>query len=199
MTTDTMENTSAEFVGRGVDEYTQDVFTRGIHSAAPYVIQNSSSIAAKVSAVKWSGGAFASFAGAVKQAVSLDSILTNPYIEKAVKRLSSFADYDEDWNGEGAAAPVGESLAAAASFLAKLEPWHPRPIATLSSEGNCVIEFYDDQNSDFWGSITFTSATDVEIYVSSKILNAGNFYEGPLGSPKSLRLLSNGLQITLKP
>lgn len=125
---------------------------------------------------------------------TLDDVLTNSHIAKAENRLAVLATYEDDWDGEGAAAPVASTVKEAANFLKRLEPWHPRPVATLSDEGCAVIEFYDDDRQDFWGSITFLEDGRVDIYASGK-----SSLEGFLSDPKVLRLLSDGLQITLAP
>ena len=195
MSIDTLEKTDAEFVGRSANQLLREAFLQALASSSRQIF--TSTFQAK------SGERFlrrsSRFADQTCALEPLDGILDSVYISKAADRLAEFSSYDEDWNGEGASAPLKESIREAGNFLRRLEPWHPRPVASLSSEGFAVIEFYDDENDSFWGSITFLGDENVEIYVSDSILSESNFFEGGLRDKAALMLLSNGLQITLKP
>lgn len=195
MSIDTLEKTDADFVGRPAEELLQEAFLRALASST----RNISMATFHAKSVERFLRRSSIFADQARPWESLDSILDNVYIAKAASRLAEFSSYEEDWNGEGASAPLKESIREAGNFLRRLEPWHPRPVATLSSDGCAVLEFYDDENDRFWGAITFHGGESVEIYVSESLLNEGNFFEGSLKDPAALRLLSNGLQITLKP
>ncbi|MDH0873648.1 hypothetical protein [Agrobacterium pusense] len=192
MTSDTIEKSTTEFAHCVVSEDRKTVSFSNFAS----VVQERWAATSRGYKL---GKRTSQFSDQTPSSESLDSILNNPYIEKAALRLIAFASYQEDWNGEGASAPESSSLRAAGNFLKRLEPWHPRPIAALTSEGSVVLEFYDDESDAFWGSITFVEDEKVEVYVSSDIIPTGNFIEGSLKNADVLRLLSNGLQITLTP
>lgn len=194
MSTETKEKTKAEFVGTASD------INLLRESYARVLLSGSNAIAEPqfhTGDIRWSLSVARRFRDTFESArktESLDNVLTNIYIEKAERRLSDFSTYGDDWDGEGAAAPIVDSIREASSFLKRLEPWHPRPVATLNDEGYAVIEFYDDHSNEFWGSITFLDDGCVYVYTSKTAS-----LEGDLNAAEIHQLLSNGLQITLKP
>lgn len=128
-----------------------------------------------------------------KLSVSSFSIDT---IEHACARLSSFQQYEEDWDGEGGKKPNAALITAAMTFVRRLEPWHPSPTATLDAKGRPVIEFHDD-DSKIFGKVRFLDTQLVEIFAMSPN-DEGALIEEPLESDKSRRFLSDELQITLR-
>src|SRR5262249_18801031 len=78
-------------------------------------------------------------------------------IEDSLARLKEFGAYPNDWDSNGALAPTKDAINAALLYLTLLQPWHPAPLATLSREGEPVLEF-DDGNA--FSSIRFRQQDD---------------------------------------
>jgi hypothetical protein len=127
----------------------------------------------------------------------IESALRTADIEHASARLKELGQLRDDWDGEGALAPNPDAIGGAIAFLNRLQPWHPRPIAGLDSEGNPVIEFHDDDTSLF-GKVRFIASDTVEMFYAYGNLTT-EFLEGPLHSEPVLKFLSDQLQITLLP
>lgn len=197
MSLDILESTDTIFVGETV----QKAMMKYRRAREPLAERNSAR--RQSSSIWWAvidGGA-SKPSNDLTRTEPLNPILINSFIDRALGRLEEFSAYEEDWDGEGASAPLIDAIEGAVAFLQKLEPWHPRPVATVSSEGNAVIEFYDDgDNDDYWGSVTFYDHDTVEIYLSSVLrVDGDRFFVGKLSSGEALRILSNGLQITVRP
>lgn len=193
LSTELKDKTRSEFIGTACDvSLVRDAYARVLHSGANAVNEPRF----HTGDTRWTVF-YSSFRDSFDTARSnetLDTVLTTAYIAKAERRLAALSTYEEDWDGEGAAAPIASSIKDASNFLKRLEPWHPRPVATLNDEGYAVLEFYDDGSNDFWGSITFLEDGQVYAYASGD-----GSIEGHVNDREVLRLLSNGLQITLKP
>jgi hypothetical protein len=109
-------------------------------------------------------------------------------IEHSVSRLREFGKYMDDWDSNGAVAPKQEAIDVALQFLTSLEPWHPAPFATVSRQGEPVIEF-EDSSIGFFGSIRFLSDRSVELY--SKINDEpSRFVAGDIRSEAVTHFLS---------
>jgi hypothetical protein len=130
------------------------------------------------------------------ESLAIESALRTS-IEHASARLKRFESYESDWDGEGAPVPDMDAIGAAQSFLRRLQPWHPHPLATLDSEGHPVIEVHDDE-ADLFGTIRFISSSEVEMLSAAPNVEA-TFLEGELDSPEVAEFLSNQFQITLRP
>jgi hypothetical protein len=113
----------------------------------------------------------------------------------AIARFKTFARYADDWDDRGAKAPNQEAIDGAMQFLSNLQPWHPAPFATIDREGNAVIEL-NDASTNYFGSIIFSSATCVELYVRRGDRPSA-FFEGDVGSADARHFLSAEMQISL--
>ncbi|MDR7118396.1 hypothetical protein [Caulobacter sp. BE254] len=79
----------------------------------------------------------------------------------ALRELASFAALRENWDGNGAACPIHESLQSAASFLellSKARDWQP----SLHADGRAVLEL--DEPSAYV-EIVFGPKRQISVYV----------------------------------
>ena len=115
--------------------------------------------------------------------------------EHAIARFKNFALLQDDWDDRGALAPGQDAIDAAMKFISNLQPWHPTPFATIDREGHAVIEL-NDPTTNYFGSITFLSATQVELYVHRGD-RPSIFFEGDLSSREARKFLRVEMQIAL--
>jgi len=114
-------------------------------------------------------------------------------VERSIARLKAFTKYHSDWDANGAAAPDFAAIDVALQYLTLLEPWHARPLATLSRRGEPVLEF-EDGASGLFGSIRFVGDRSVELYVKEKD-TPSLFLEGDLASPEVSAFLSDQMKL----
>jgi hypothetical protein len=114
-------------------------------------------------------------------------------VERSIGRLKAFAKYRSDWDAHGSAAPDSAAINVALQYLTLLEPWHPRPLATLSRSGEPVLEFVDSA-SGLFGSVRFVSDRSVELYLKEKD-SPSLFFEGDLASPEVNAFLSDQMKL----
>ncbi|MGY3238148.1 hypothetical protein ACVWZ4_001195 [Bradyrhizobium sp. USDA 4472] len=98
--------------------------------------------------------------------------------DRGIARLRDFRGYNEDWDGNGAAAPSQTAIDRAISYVAELEPWHPAPLTTLGRDGSAILEFEED---GMFNSITFLPDDNVELY-SKADGEPSQFVSGPPNS-----------------
>jgi hypothetical protein len=91
------------------------------------------------------------------------SYARNDVVERGIARLKTFGDYSDDWDSNGAVAPKQRSINSALQYITTVQPWHPAPFATLSRNGEPIIEF-EDSDIGFFGSIRFLENDEVELY-----------------------------------
>jgi hypothetical protein len=115
--------------------------------------------------------------------------------EHAIARFKNFALLQDDWDDRGTLSPGRDAIDAAMKFISNLQPWHPTPFATIDREGHPVIEL-NDPTTNYFGSITFLSATQVELYVHRGD-RPSIFFEGDLSSPEARKFLRVEMQIAL--
>ncbi len=105
-------------------------------------------------------------------------------IESSLDRLKEFGAYENDWDSSGAMAPQREAINAALQYLTNLQPWHPSPLATLTREGEPVLEFDD---GDCFSSMRFRSEPGqgviVELYTRPSKDGPSQYDEGVIGAP----------------
>jgi hypothetical protein len=100
-------------------------------------------------------------------------------IEDSLARLKEFGAYPDDWDSNGALAPTKKGINAALLYLTLLQPWHPSPFATLSREGDPVLEFDD---GDTFSSIRFrrlddTPNSDLLIELYKRLADGSSTYD----------------------
>jgi hypothetical protein len=122
-------------------------------------------------------------------------------IEDSLARLRQFGAYPDDWDSNGALAPTKDAINAALLYLTLLQPWHPTPLATLSREGDTVLEF-DDGNA--FSSIRFRRQDDdnpnaallIELY--KRLADGSSSYdEGLVTDPKVNDFLRDTLKLPM--
>lgn len=86
-----------------------------------------------------------------------------PAVERSVARLKQFRSYPANWDDRDAEAPNPKAIDEAISYLSRLEPWHPAPLATMNTDGLPVLEF-EDVGTNTFSSITFLGHGNVELY-----------------------------------
>lgn len=98
-------------------------------------------------------------------------------IEHGMARLTRFARYQADWDSRGAAAPMARAVDAALRYLTFLQSWHPNPLATISRDGEAILEFDDN---DAFSSIRFRDDNGliVELYRRPKNSQQSVYQEG---------------------
>jgi hypothetical protein len=94
-------------------------------------------------------------------------------VEHGMARLKRFAKYKADWDSRGAAAPMSLAINAALRYLTFLQSWHPNPLATISRDGEAILEFDDN---DAFSSIRFRDDHGLIV----------ELYRRPKGSQQSL-------------
>jgi len=129
--------------------------------------------------------------------LAITSALRTADIEHASARLKSFKAFPDDWDGENGMSPDEDVIDSAIVFLQRLQPWHPRPLSSLDSYGNPVVEFRDEETGLF-GKVRFTSTDKVEMFVVIGE-NEPEFLEGNVASVDVVQFLSDQFQITLQP
>jgi hypothetical protein len=99
-------------------------------------------------------------------------------IEHGMARLKRFGSYQADWDSRGAVAPMTRAIDAALRYLTFLQAWHPNPLATISRDGEAVLEFDDN---DAFSSIRFRDDDGlmVELYRRPKNSQHSVYQEGP--------------------
>jgi len=110
-------------------------------------------------------------------------------IENSIARLREFGKYHDDWDGNGANAPSQDAIDLALQFLTSLEPWHPVPFATMSRQGDPVIEF-EEHSTGVFSSIRFLDDRSVELYSKANKEAPSLFVTGEIGSPKVTEFLA---------
>lgn len=116
-------------------------------------------------------------------------------VEHAIARFKRFALLQDDWDDRGAVAPDQRAIDAAMRFVVNLQPWHPAPFATVDSEGHPVIEL-NDATTNYFGSITFLSENEIELYVHRGD-RPSTLFEGKLSSAEARKFLRVEMQIAL--
>ena len=100
-------------------------------------------------------------------------------IEHGMARLKRFAKYQADWDSRGASAPMVRAVDAALRYLTFLQSWHPNPLATISRDGEAILEFDD---GDAFSSIRFRDNGGLVVEV----------YRRPKNSPHRQSLFQEG-------
>ena len=113
-------------------------------------------------------------------------------------RLKTFGKYKADWDSRGAAAPMSRAIDAALRYLTFLQPWHPDPLATISREGEGVLEFDDN---DAFSSICFREDDDlvVELYRRPKSGQQSIYQEGSARDAAINRFIRDQLKLPTLP
>jgi len=102
------------------------------------------------------------------------------YISLVVARLEELRELDEDHDGEGAHAPVKETLDIAVSFVRALPYYAPTVAVGLSHEGFAVAEFHD---GDEFGQVVFQPDRSIEAYHNKN--GKSVLIEGGIGDTKT--------------
>ncbi|WP_456746691.1 hypothetical protein [Bradyrhizobium sp. USDA 4354] len=92
-------------------------------------------------------------------------------------RLKTFGKYKADWDSRGAAAPMPKAIDAALRYLTFLERWHPDPLATISREGEAILEF-DDPEAFYSIRFRDDDGLVVELYRRPKDDGGSAYQEG---------------------
>lgn len=118
-------------------------------------------------------------------------------IEDSLARMKEFSSYSDDWDSNGASAPSEAAINAALFYLTLLQPWHPAPLATLSRDGEAVLEFDEDNafsSIRFRGDDQARDGLQVEVY---KRANNGqsDYDEGPVSDDNVNRFLRDIMKL----
>ncbi|MER9741994.1 hypothetical protein [Mesorhizobium sp. M0187] len=97
-----------------------------------------------------------------------------------VARLEELRGLDEDHDGEGAQAPVQETLDIAVGFVRALPFYAPTVAVGLSREGYAVAEFHD---GDEFGQVIFQPDWSIEAYHNKN--GKSVLIEGGIGEQKT--------------
>ncbi|UCI17866.1 hypothetical protein FJ970_22555 [Mesorhizobium sp. B2-1-8] len=97
-----------------------------------------------------------------------------------VARLEELRELDEDHDGEGAHAPVQETLDIAVGFVRALPFYAPTVAVGLSHDGFAVAEFHD---GDEFGQVIFQPDGSIEAYHNKK--GKSVLIEGDIGDQKT--------------
>ncbi|RWP80457.1 hypothetical protein [Mesorhizobium sp.] len=95
-----------------------------------------------------------------------------------VARLEELRSLDEDHDGEGAAAPIPETLNIAIGFVRALPFYAPTVAVGLTREGCAVAEFHDGEE---FGQVIFQPDRSIEAYHNKK--GKSVLIEGEIGDP----------------
>ena len=117
-------------------------------------------------------------------------------IESSLDRLKEFGKYGADWDSNGALAPEASAINAALRYLTSLQPWHPSPLATISREGEPILEFDD---GDVFSTICFRRDPNlgimVELYTKPSRDGASAYDEGLIGEENVNRFFLEKLKL----
>jgi hypothetical protein len=119
-------------------------------------------------------------------------------IEHGMARLKKFAKYKADWDSRGASAPMTRAVDAALRYLTFLQSWHPNPLATISRDGEAVLEFDDN---DAFSSLRFRDDNGliVEVYRRPKDSPRSTFREGSTRDVDINKLIRDELKLPTLP
>ncbi|QOZ67146.1 hypothetical protein [Bradyrhizobium arachidis] len=98
--------------------------------------------------------------------------------DRGIARLREFREYQQDWDGSGAAAAHQGAFDYAIAYMNELEAWHPAPLTTLGRDGSAILEFEEE---GVFCSIAFLPDGEVELYFKDGD-DASRFASGPVGS-----------------
>lgn len=111
--------------------------------------------------------------------------------DRAMARFRRLKHLPENHDGEGAAAPRGESIDFAMSFLARAN-FVRTCLPTLSEDGQAVIEMHD-RNAGAFADVTFVAGAGgmvVQCYVGRRD-QPSDFVEGQLDDAKVREILGD--------
>jgi hypothetical protein len=111
--------------------------------------------------------------------VATPSAVQFELLPAVVARLEELRTLDEDHDGEGAAAPIQETLNIAVGFVRALPFYAPTVAVGLTHEGCAVAEFHD---GDEFGQVIFQPDRSIEAYHNKK--GQSILIEGRIGDPK---------------
>jgi hypothetical protein len=97
--------------------------------------------------------------------VSIDNPLpeaTKSAADLAVSQLILFEEFGADWDGNGAAKPINETLKDARSFVRSLSAESVIPRATLHADGHAILFV---RGTDLHGEIEFLGGNKIGFYV----------------------------------
>lgn len=139
-----------------------------------------------------SPSALTPISSAVQAAMEQRSYRPSKEIEQSIARLRMFGAYEDDWDDRGARRPNQAAINAALEYLTYLEAWHPSPLATMSRDGEPILEFQDETGA--LGSIRFIDGKTVELYSKSPGAPSA-FIEGDINSNALSAFLSNTMNL----
>lgn len=98
---------------------------------------------------------------AANDSQTLESLKTPA--DMAIGQLIRMAQFDDDWDGSGAAKPIVSTINDARAFIRALAPESVIPRATLHADGHAILFV---REPDVYGEIEFLGNNKIGFYVS---------------------------------